>query len=55
LDASQSRHKFKIYLELEELKSKQALLEFGEKCNTFLFKAKESNHIHNDAAKYTLS
>jgi hypothetical protein len=40
---------------LEELKSKQALLEFWEKCNTFLLKAKESNHIHKDGAKDTLS
>jgi hypothetical protein len=44
LDTSPARHKFRIHLELEELKYKQALLEFCEKCNTFLLKAKESNH-----------
>jgi hypothetical protein len=44
LDTSQAGHKFRIYLELEELKSEQALLEFWEKCNTYLLKAKESNH-----------
>jgi hypothetical protein len=44
LDTSQARHKFRIYLELKELKSEQALLEFWEKCNTFQLKEKESNH-----------
>jgi hypothetical protein len=44
LDTSPALHKFRIYLELKELKSEQALLEFCEKCNTFLLKAKESNH-----------
>jgi hypothetical protein len=44
LNTSHARHKFRIYLELKELKSQQAVLEFWEKCNTFLLKAKESNH-----------
>jgi hypothetical protein len=44
LDTSQAWNKFRIYLELKELKSEQALLDFWEKCNTFLHKAKESNH-----------
>jgi hypothetical protein len=44
LDTSQAGHKFRIYLELKELKSKQALLEVWGKRNTFLLKAIESNH-----------
>jgi hypothetical protein len=44
LDTSPAPHKFRIYLELKELKSEKAVLEFWEKCNTFLLKAKESNH-----------
>jgi hypothetical protein len=52
LDTSQSRHKFRIYLEVEELKSKQALLEFWEKCNTFLLKAKQSNHTQGWSQRY---
>jgi hypothetical protein len=44
LDTSQAWHRFRIYLELKEIKSEQTLLEFWEKCNTFLLKAKESNH-----------
>jgi hypothetical protein len=44
LDTSQARHKFRIYLELKEFKSEQTLLQFCEKCNTFLLKAKQSNH-----------
>jgi hypothetical protein len=44
LDTSQAQHKFRIYLELKQLKSEQALLDFWEKSNTFLLKAKESNH-----------
>jgi hypothetical protein len=55
LDTSQARHKFRIYPELTEFKSQQTLLEFCEKCNTFLLKAKESNHTHKDGAKDTLS
>jgi uncharacterized HAD superfamily protein len=35
LATTEALHKFKIYLQLKELKSEQALLEFWEKCDTF--------------------
>jgi hypothetical protein len=38
-----------------ELKSEQALVELSEKCNTFLFKAKEATTTHKDGAKFTWS
>jgi hypothetical protein len=47
----QGRHKFRIYLELKEIKSEQTLLEFWEKCNTFLLKAKKPTTAHKDGAK----
>jgi hypothetical protein len=54
LDTSQAQHKFRIYLQLKQIKSKQALLEFWEKCNTFLLETLESNrHTHKDGAKDT--
>jgi hypothetical protein len=44
LNTSHAQHKFTIYFQLQELKSEQAVLQFWEKCNTFLLKPKESNH-----------
>jgi S-ribosylhomocysteine lyase LuxS involved in autoinducer biosynthesis len=41
LDISPGRHKIRIYLELMQLKSEQALLDFWEKCSTFLLKTKK--------------
>jgi hypothetical protein len=53
LNTSHAWHKFRIHLELKELKSEQAVLEFWEKCNTFLLKAKESNqHTQGWSKRY---
>jgi hypothetical protein len=41
LDTSPAWHKFRIYLELKQLNSEQALLGFRKKCNTFLLKTKK--------------
>jgi hypothetical protein len=41
MDVSPGWHKIRIYLELMQLKSEQALLDFWEKCSTFLLKTKK--------------
>jgi hypothetical protein len=51
LDTSPALPRFRIYVELKMLKSKQALLEFWEKCDTFLLKTKKATTTHRDGAK----